>query len=583
MPSAQAEAPLRARLGVRRESASSCRLCSVFRLHVIPAHGDPFDQPLTGDSLIIGRSSAAELVLADRFLSRRHARLHRKGTDWLVEDLGSRNGTLLNGIRIEAPTKISVGDELRLSGSVIMIRSTEEEPKRPLKTTSRPDTAQHTVFRRASDLISRQSSDDTAGLEAPEAIRRHADRLRLLNDVHRALGQSIELDELLEMILARAFDELQPEEGVILMKNSSGDYYRAARRTVPGQGSQYAFSETLVDEVAEKGMAAVVLDVETDERFAHAQSILSSGIRSLVAAPLLDAEGSLGMIALTSRVHKRQFDEADMELLVSLASVAALRIRNVALAEEAAERRRLEEELRLARQIQVSLLPSQLPDVPGYQFYGGNVPSRGVSGDYYKIVERRDGAEFIMVVADVSGKGIAASLLTASLEALSAGPIEVGAPPEEICSKTCRRLFHRTPPAKYATMFLASLAPSAHSLTYTNAGHNPGLIISAEGRVTELGPTGLPIGLMEDGNYRQVEVKLEPGDMLVLYTDGLTEAANPQDEEYGLERLAAVCKKHRDEPLDQIAAAIDQDLEDFAQGVPFADDRTVVLARRLRS
>lgn len=552
----------------------------MFRLHVIPAHGDPFDQVLEGESLVVGRSSAAELVLADRFLSRRHARLLRRGEEWLVEDLGSRNGTLVNGTRIEEPTRIKVNDEIRLSGSVIMVRSAADG-SREITAAPSPDTTQHTVFRRASDLISRQSSDDTAGLEAPEAIRRQADRLRLLNDVHRALGQSIELDELLEMILERAFDELGPEEGAIIMKNSNDEYYRAARRSLPGVASKYAFSETLVHEVAEKGMAALVLDVETDERFAHAQSILSSGIRSLVAAPLLDSEGSLGMIALNSRVHKRQFDEDDMELLVTLASVAALRIRNVALAEEAAERRHLEEELKLARQIQVGLLPSKLPEVPGYVFYGGNVPSRGVSGDYFKVEQRYDGKEHVLVIADVSGKGIGASLLTASLEALSAGPIEVGQSAQEICSKVCRRLFHRTPPAKYATMFLGILDQAIHTFTYTNAGHNPAILVRADGKVETLGPCGLPVGLMEEGNYSEVAIQFEPGDTLVLYTDGITEAENPQEEEYGMQRLIEICKQHRDKDLEEMAAEVNHNLDDFANGVPYADDRTLVLARRL--
>lgn len=554
----------------------------MFRLHVIPAHGDPFDQVLEGESLIVGRSSAAELVLADRFLSRQHARLHREGEAWLIEDLGSRNGTLLNGTKVETPTKISAGDELRLSGSVIMVRS-GSEPVREVPTSPSQESAQHTVFRRASDLISKQSSDDTTGPDAADAVRRQADRLRLLNDVHRALNQSIELDDLLEMILARAFDELGPEEGIILMRNQAGEYYRAARKTIPGVSGKYAFSETLIHEVAEKGMAALVLDVETDERFAHAQSILSSGIRSLVAAPLLDAEGSLGMVALNSRVHKRQFDEEDMELLVSLASVAALRIRNVALAEEAAERRRLEEELKLARQIQVSLLPSHMPEVPGYVFNGGNVPSRGVSGDYFKVEGRDGGKEFVAVVADVSGKGMAASLLTATIEALSAGPIEVGQDAAEICTKVCRRLFHRTPPAKYATMFLGILNPETHIFTYTNAGHNPGLVVQADGGVKELGTTGLPVGLMEVGNYSQIDLEFGPGDTLVLYTDGITEAEDPSEEEYGLERLIEACKEHRTKDLEEMSRAIHENLDEFAQGVPYADDRTLVLARRLPS
>jgi sigma-B regulation protein RsbU (phosphoserine phosphatase) len=272
-----------------------------------------------------------------------------------------------------------------------------------------------------------------------------------------------------------------------------------------------------------------------------------------------------------------------MELLVSLASVAALRIRNVALAEEAAERRRLEEELKLARQIQVGLLPSELPKVQGYVFNGGNVPSRGVSGDYFKIEPRNDGEEFVTVIADVSGKGMAASLLTASLEALAAGPIEVGQSPADICTKVCRRLFHRTPPAKYATMFLGILNLKTHTFTYTNAGHNPALVVQADGEVRELGTTGMPVGLMEVGNYTEIAIDFQPGDTLVLYTDGITEAENPHEEEYGLERLIEACKQHRDKDLEEMSVAIYNDLDEFASGVPYADDRTLVLARRFLS
>ncbi|NHZ73195.1 MAG: SpoIIE family protein phosphatase, partial [Nitrospirae bacterium] len=249
----------------------------------------------------------------------------------------------------------------------------------------------------------------------------------------------------------------------------------------------------------------------------------------------------------------------------------------------AAERRRLEEELKLARQIQVALLPSQLPEVEGYEIWGGNVPSRGVSGDYFKIEERLEGSELVFVIADVSGKGIAASLLTASLEALAAGPIEVGQDPAEICTKVGRRLYQRTPPAKYATMILAILDPETGKLRYTNGGHNPALVIRTSGEHEQLKPTGMPVGLMPEAQYTQDSVELGPGDLLILYTDGITEAANPEDDEYGIERLAEICKQNREATLDDLAAAIEQNLDDFVQGVPYADDRTFVLTRRRSS
>ncbi len=516
-------------------------------------------------------------MIADRFLSRQHARLFRQGDAWMAEDLGSRNGTLLNGKPIEGTAKITAGDDLQLCGSVVSIK-VASSPAPPSSEASASDLGKHTVFRRAVELIDSQS-EIASHSDAPDGLRRLADRMSMLNDIHLTLSKSIEMQELLDMVLARAFDHLRPEEGAIYLRDNGG-FYRAASRAVPGQEGTYTLSTTLISEVAEKGMAALVLDVETDERFAEARSILSSGIQSLVAAPLLDPEGTLGMIALTSRAHLRRFDESDMELLVSLASVAAMHLRNTSLAAEAAERRRLEEELKLARQIQVALLPSELPTVPGYALLGRNLPSRGVSGDLYEIFERNEGREWFFLVADVSGKGIAAAFLTASLEALAAGPIEVGHPPEKVSELVGRRLFMRTLPAKYATAFLVVLDHETGNLHYTNAGHNPSILVRANGDCERLGPTGMPIGLMPDATYGSKKTHLEKGDTLVMYTDGITEAESPEEEEFGTDRLEAVCCRCRDRSLEELSEEVERELKDFAREVPFADDRTLVILRR---
>ena len=311
------------------------------------------------------------------------------------------------------------------------------------------------MFVRADEIISAVRERESRGDDLP-ALRRHAARLELLNDVHRALGASMALPELLELILDRAFRALQPEEGVIVLRDGPGRYRRASARRNPNSRGDALLSSTLHQEVIEKRQAALVCDLAEDERFGRAASLQVSGIRSLIAAPLYDDQGPLGMIALDSGVHVRSFTEDDLELLTSLASVAALRIRNVALSEEAAERRRLEEELKLARTIQIGLLPQDLPEPPGWSLWAGSVPSRGVSGDYYFAAERPAQADLFAMVVDVSGKGMAAALLTASLEALAASPIELGLPPGEIAPRVSRLLYRRTLPAKYATAFLVA-------------------------------------------------------------------------------------------------------------------------------
>jgi serine phosphatase RsbU (regulator of sigma subunit) len=547
-------------------------------LHVVPAAGVPFDIEPSDDALIIGRSSDAAVSVPDRSMSRRHARLYRTAGEWLVEDLGSRNGTLLNGRRITEPTPVGLGTSLRIGGTTITIGRADDGAQ---PATGPEPFDGHTVFRSAADLLREPKAlSDAAVGDADEALRRYAVRLKVLNEVHQALDRSIALDELLELILDRAFDSLTPEEGTIFLKGADGEYYRAATRSIKSAKTPSLYSRNLVQQVVEKGQAALVLDTTADERFNQAMSLLDAGIRSLVAAPLLDPKGALGMIVLSSTIGIRQFTEGDMELLTSLAAVAAMRIRNTRLAEEALERERLERDVALARQIQVGLLPDILPEIAGWQLYARNIPSRGVSGDFYKI-ELIDDGSCTAMVADVSGKGIAASLLTASLEALAAGPIHDGEAPDEIFGRVSHLLFERTPPEKYATGFMATFEPDSGRLKYCNAGHNPGIVLRDGGQVEWMESTGMPLGILPTGTYSTNEITLDRGDTVVLYTDGLTEAENPAEEEYGEERLAQLCASHRDDALPDMAQMIATNQDEFVQGVPYADDRTVVLIRRV--
>jgi len=538
------------------------------RLRVTPPIGEPFEHICEAESLVVGRSSKADLVLSDRFLSRQHARFYREGDGWMVEDLGSRNTTLLNGRPLAVPGRVSAGDLVKLSETVIAIEGLDGPSSRPKSEDSvRTSSSDTMVLRSASELIA-------------AAERESAGRLKLLNEVHRALAASLTLEELLEAVLDRTFVHLGPEEAVIFLKKPYGGVERAASRRLPSARGDFFYSRSLESEVAEKGQAALVLDAQTDQRFAAAESIMSSGVRSLIAAPLLDSSGSLGMIVLSSRIHVRRFAEQDLELLSALGSVAALRIRNLALAEEGARRRELEKEMALARQIQLALLPDQLPEIDGYTLFATNDASRAVSGDFYEFLGRDEGDEQVIVIADVSGKGMAASLLAASFDALLMGPIEVGHPPDLLCSKVSRRLFMKTPPERYVTAFIAALDPASGRLSYTNAGHNPGLLVRADGSVQRLDANGLPLGLFPVVEYDKVDITLDPGDLLTLYTDGITEAANPKGDEFGLDRLQAVVQKYAQEPLVALAVAIETAVEVFADGTPFGDDRTLVMLRR---
>jgi sigma-B regulation protein RsbU (phosphoserine phosphatase) len=549
----------------------------MLRLHVVPAQGPPFEHLVQGDSVVIGRSSTSDLPIADRFLSRHHARLFRDGERYVVEDLGSRNGTLVNGQAIDGPTPIRAGDVIRISGSVLSVHGPDGGSS--LSGGLGLDSG-HTVFRPAAELLAQHAHRPTAATDRHELVR-YAERLRLVNEVHQALGSTLALPELLRLILDRLFDHLKPQQAALYLVGPDGELKLAAGRSESGGPAAPLRSQNLVREVTEKGVAALVLDAQTDERFAHAASMLSAGVRSLVAAPLLAEAGKpLGMVLLHRNAAVKQFSEEDLELLVSLASVAAMRIRNVALAEEAAQRRVLEEELALARRIQEGLLPTTLPELPGWAFHARNVPSRHVSGDLYVAALLDDGRACGLMVADVAGKGMAASLLAASVEALAAGAFEQGLAPAAACERISRLLYQRTPQEKYATAILAVVHGDG-GVDYANAGHNPALVVRAEGEVERLGPTGVPLGILPGVTFRGARFEMGPGDSLVLYTDGITEATAPTDEELGIDRLIEVARSHRTAAPEALAAAIDAAVAEFSAGQAPGDDRTLMIVRRI--
>jgi len=550
----------------------------MFLLRVHPAESEPFDHVVDGDSLDIGRSTRCEVTIADRFLSRHHARLTSTEAGWRIEDLGSRNGTMINGTRLKKPKTIKAGDTISLSASMINVESPSTHSGQSDIATDVPSSDR--LLKSAAEVLRHSETPPPDPDTGDTDLRKYTARLSLLNHIHQAMSRTVALDELLELILDHIFAELTPERAEVFMRCSDGGYTCVANRSTLGSGLRSLYSETLFAEVVDKALAALVIDAPTDHRFENTDSLVNTGANCLLAAPLFAADHVLGLIVLGSGSSGQNFTEEDLDLLVTLSSAAALRIDNLALTQEAAERRRLEHEVAIARGIQVTLIPERLPEVAGYHLFGSTIPSRGVSGDYYQLVERAGGNEVVVALADVSGKGISAAMLTGYLEAVSSFPIEDGLQPHEVFNRISPKLHRRTPPNRFATMFLGVLAPRDASFCFASAGHSPACLVRASGAVDWLGSTGVPLGLMDTATYSPGETTLGTGDTLVIYSDGYTEAEGPFGEEFGQDRLAEVVVSNSNLDLDGLVAAIDSTLEEYVAGQPFIDDRTIVVIRR---
>jgi serine phosphatase RsbU (regulator of sigma subunit) len=320
------------------------------------------------------------------------------------------------------------------------------------------------------------------------------------------------------------------------------------------------------------------VDTSQDEKLAQAKSIIAQNIRSAVCAPLLVGDAVLGVLYLDFQATRGTVSQEDVHLIAQIARFAAVKLETTRLREEAIAKALLEEELRTAWAIQRRLLPAQLPAAAGYAFAGTNKPCRTVSGDYYDVVVRPDGRIYF-IMADVSGKGITAALVMSSVATAFAIFTRNDPAPADLLRELNATLAPKTAPTKFVTMVVGVLDPATGKIDFANAGHVSPLVVSANGTVA-LNMTDLVVGLFPQAAYRNQHVQLEPGDSLVLFTDGVTEAENEMDEQLGLEPVSAILQTmHRASP-GEILTAIEDCVSHFTAAAPANDDVTMLALTR---
>ncbi|HTO77959.1 MAG TPA: SpoIIE family protein phosphatase [Thermoanaerobaculia bacterium] len=541
----------------------------------MPAQKILLDRPVT----TIGRSSMNDLPIADKMLSRQHARIVRDSNGGLsVEDLGSRNGTFVNGDRLSTILALKPGDRITVGGVTLKVES--ESTTRVRIDAAEEEGLDNTILKASAELLRKHTETDPR-LPA-EQLSKLVESLRVVNELTIELLRDVSVDELLKFLMDKVFETLKPDRCVVLLRHSvSQELIPAIIRVAEGiSAEEIRLSRTLVASVVEKRNGLLLMDTNAGSEVSLADSIRLSGIKSVLAAPLENQGQVVGLIYVDVRMGHRSFEEADLRLLTSLANVAAAKIQNARLMADAAEKKQMDREFALAREIQQRLLPENPPEISGYELYGSNIPSRQVSGDYFDFRVRPDG-KIYATIADVCGKGVGPALLMASLQASFHAWADENVPVAEMTGRLSEAISRRTGPDRFITFFLLLLDPKTGEVEYTNAGHNPGLLRRKDGSMEELASHGLPLALFPGKPYGSSHLSLGNGEILCLYTDGVTEANDPKGVEFGMPRLKEFLAGQGDAEVAEIDAHLSKELEAHASGEPFADDRTLVMIRRL--
>src|SRR5713226_7174759 len=423
----------------------------------------------------------------------------------------------------------------------------------------------------------------------PETIQKTAglsvvDKLRMLLDITKTISRSLDLKEVLNLVMD-TLDSLIPYDaaGIYLVKCSRpvSEWEEGADETcvfqteaVRGydiadlQELRLKTGEGLIGHVALRGKPFIAPDVSKEPRYINARA----RTRSELIAPIISNNEVIGVFDLESD-ELNAYTNDDIEILMLLASQVAIIIEKVMLHDQLIEKQRLETQLEVARQVQLELLPPRDPQLEGFDISAYNFPTEEVSGDYYDWVRIYDD-QIGVVIADVSGKGVPAALLMAFLRASLRAATHIGYSPQVSMAKVNYLLWESIERNQFVTAFYGILDDTNRTLAYTNAGHNQPLLLTGDGKHQFVERGSLPLGMFKDTRYHEYYQTIEPGEMLVLYTDGVTEAQNRKGEEYGRDRLARAVKANQTLSARDLIAAVHKEVIEWTDGKGATDDVT---------
>ncbi|HUF22953.1 MAG TPA: SpoIIE family protein phosphatase [Vicinamibacterales bacterium] len=516
----------------------------------------------TADIFRIGRREGNDLQLAGTEVSRDHAEIVRRDDDWVLRDKASRYGTYVNGGQVTEHV-LKPGDRVRLGrggGAELVV---------------------------GDELGTNLGTSGTGGVND---LRQVAALLEGL----RALGSGRILDEVLALVLDTAIEIARADRGFIMLGEDSGTLaFKLARGRDRHTLSDASFntSRKIPEEVFRTGEPRLVADLlDGDLADVHAGTV-ALGIRHVLCVPLNlvryvdrseagrgpgEAQTRIGVLYLDSREKGDLLSSATRAALETLATEAAVAIENARLYRQTLEKARTDQEIRIAGQIQQALLPQTGNLLPFCETAAAAVPCRSIGGDFFDWMMRPNGS-FAFTLGDVAGKGPPAALLSALLQGLFSAQVASADGPAQAVSRMNTALARRCIESRYATLFAGHLEPDGTLMT-CNAGHNAPLLVSRSG-VARLNEGGMPVGLFESANYGEETVQMSDGDMLVIFSDGVSEALSASEDEFGDERLIEAVKAAGPGSAQHVVDTVLEALRAFTHGAPQSDDVTMVVVR----
>jgi serine phosphatase RsbU (regulator of sigma subunit) len=530
---------------------------------------------LDRDKVVLGRNPDCHIVIGGHAVSREHAHILRVQGKFFIEDRDSRNGTFVNNQQIAARTPLKDNDRIKICDFLCTYH--DSVPAKPLPAELRreeaePDEPEGTsTFEATIGRISSQQLYES----------QPAEKLKVLLEISNSLSRTLELDPLLPKIADNLFQLFRQADRCFLIlreENSDKLLPKMIKTRRPNAETTARFSKSIVKQCMETTQALLSEDASSDSRFGLSQSISDFRIRSVMCVPLCTADGkAFGVIQLDTQDRSKKFTQDDLTFMVGVANQASTALENAKLHEEMVARERFSRDLELAREVQRGFLPRRLPELPGYQFYAQYDAALQVGGDYYDFIPLAS-CRLGVMLGDVAGKGVPAALLMAKLSAEGRFCMLTEPQAAVAVSKLNDMLLQAGLMDRFVTLAAAVLDPSSHAVTLINAGHVAPMIYRP-GKGLEDGisnaDSGLPLGVVEGIQYSAVKVDLKPGECVLLFTDGVTDAMNVQNQQFQMKGIHAAVQGGPFTPA-QLGERIVKAVKQHSQGRSQHDDITLV-------